>query len=496
MFINHFKSKLEFSYFSTEIESSLMRLIDKVSDGIIILDNNWNILYLNQVFEKIFDQKRKDIIGKNLWLLMPQLVGKKLYRESSIVQKNHKKRHFEFYSDVFHKWFNTTISFSKDKLIIYLKDIDKQKKVELETKNYIIFLKSIIEQMPVGVVVVQAPKGNIILKNKELEKIFRTPVKDISRLEEYKTWEGYRVKNNQQYKPNEWPLARSLLRGEIVKGEEIKIIRKDGSVSYVRIRSSPIKNDEGQVVAGVAIDNEVTEIKEIERKKDEFISMASHELKTPVTTIKIFSQILKKSLASSDYKNAPTYVRKMSDQIVKLEKLVNNLLDVSRIQSKDLKLNKRYFSLNKLVKEVGDTIKITDAFHKIIISNIDKIIVYGDKDRIGEVLINLLNNAIKYSPSVPEIRIYIQKINKMAVVNVEDSGIGIEKEHQGKIFQRLYRVYDKKDKTFPGLGVGLFISFEIIRLHKGTLTVESEPGAGSIFTFTLPLIRKNSSHIK
>jgi len=222
--------------------------------------------------------------------------------------------------------------------------------------------------------------------------------------------------------------------------------------------------------------------------RDEFISIASHELKTPLTSLKMYLQVTKKQLedTGADVRN----LDKMNTQVNKLTNLIEDLLNVSRFQSGMLAYNDSLFSLNELISEVVDTIKPSAPNHTIHIQGKIKQPVWGDRDRINQVITNLLTNAIKYSPNGDRVLVTITPEKDVAVVTVQDFGIGIDKHHLIKLFDRFYRVNDAKEKTFPGLGLGLYISNEIIKRYGGTMTVTSAKNVGSQFSFTLPYTKQ------
>lgn len=269
-------------------------------------------------------------------------------------------------------------------------------------------------------------------------------------------------------------------------------IGKDGRVVWVESQSQVVVDENGKAVGmrGVAMD--ISERMEIEKRKDEFISMASHELKTPVTSLKVYTQLLERQFEREGKKDSVVSVSKMNAQIGKLTNLINDLLNLSKIQAGKLEFRKSEFDLNTLVEEVVTTLQATDDTHQIIVRGKLAELVYGDRDRISQVLINLLTNAMKYSQGADTVILTVSSQKQHVVVSVQDFGIGIEKKHQEKIFDRFYQVTDPTEKTFPGLGIGLYISNQIIQRHGGTIHVDSAKGKGSTFTFTLPLSHKNN----
>lgn len=178
----------------------------------------------------------------------------------------------------------------------------------------------------------------------------------------------------------------------------------------------------------------------------------------------------------------------MEKQVNRLTRLMSELLDLSRIEAGQLELNKESFNLNELVMEIAQEVLYTNNRYAINISHDFECSVYADRDRMGQVITNILNNAIKYSPGAETIDVRIQQQGQTeASVIVKDYGIGIDKVNQGKIFERFYRAEGKSEQTYPGFGVGLYLASEIVQRHNGRISVESEKTKGSSFTVTLPL---------
>jgi len=285
-----------------------------------------------------------------------------------------------------------------------------------------------------------------------------------------------------------------IRRGERVDHYETIRRCKDGTLLNVSVTVSPIKDSTGAIIGASAIARDITEQKrliserkELDRRKDEFISMASHELKTPITSLKGFLSLFKRRLATHGDEKELHYLARMDAQVDKLTKLIGDLLDISKMRTGQLVYREERFGMDELVQEIVENVQGTTQTHHLILEGQSQAEVFGDRDRIGQVLINLLNNAIKYSPGADTVLVQVRKDWNAVLITVQDFGIGIAKEHQHKIFERFYQVSGPEEKTYPGLGIGLYICCEIIKRHGGRLWVESRKGEGSRFYFSLPL---------
>jgi PAS domain S-box-containing protein len=232
---------------------------------------------------------------------------------------------------------------------------------------------------------------------------------------------------------------------------------------------------------------DITQRKLLEKQKDEFLGIASHELKTPVTSLKAFNQILERRFRQLGDEKSALLLGKMDAQINKLTSLIQDLLDVSKVESGNLKLHKDYFNFDELIDEVVEEIQRTTDTHKIIVAGKAKKNVYADRERIGQVMTNFLTNAVKYSPSNSPITVRSTAKNRVIQCSVKDCGFGIPKKDLPKVFERFFRVSAKSHDTVPGMGLGLNIAAEIVNRHSGKIWVKSIYGKSSTFYFTLPI---------
>ena len=226
--------------------------------------------------------------------------------------------------------------------------------------------------------------------------------------------------------------------------------------------------------------------KDAERKKDEFISIASHELKTPLTSVKGYLQLLERNIEKGNKEAITVQLEKVQKQVEKLNELVSDLLDLSKIESGELKFNKQFFSLDNLLDECIENIQQSNrSFHIKKTGKLGRDI-FGDEMRIEQVIVNFLTNAIKYSPDADDIEIKVIADADQVYVGVKDYGIGMTEEHFKNVFEKYYRV-EETSLRFQGFGMGLFICRQIIERHGGSIGVKSKPGAGSEFYFYLPI---------
>lgn len=236
-----------------------------------------------------------------------------------------------------------------------------------------------------------------------------------------------------------------------------------------------------------ALLDEIEFRKKAERKKDEFISIASHELKTPLTSVKGYVQLLGRSIDKGDIETVKKHLAKAQVQLEKLNDLIADLLDISKIESGKLKFNKKQFSLDRLLDGVLEVIHQANPEFKIIKKGVADQIIYADEMRIEQVIVNFLTNAIKYSPGTSEIVVNVKIEGDKLYLGVRDFGIGIAPELQKNVFEKFYRV-EETSIHFQGLGIGLYISAEIINRHGGEVGVKSKLGEGSEFYFMLPIV--------
>lgn len=258
-----------------------------------------------------------------------------------------------------------------------------------------------------------------------------------------------------------------------------------GTPKWWDVLVAPVYDASGAVERLVCVSRDITELKELERQKDEFIGIASHELKTPVTSIKGSIQIIDRLLEDQSYDMVGTFLGKAELHVDKLTGLINDLLDISKIEAGKLEYNFSGFTAGEIIEDAVEQVSHQAKNHLITVDgNLDQP-VYGDKVRLEQVVTNLLSNAIKYSPDANEVILSLEKEKDFVKISVTDFGIGIPREKLHNVFERFFRV-EEASHQFQGLGLGLYICAEIVKRHGGKIEAKSAKGKGSTFVFTVP----------
>ncbi len=272
---------------------------------------------------------------------------------------------------------------------------------------------------------------------------------------------------------------------------EKRIICKDKTEAWITETISGICDAHATPQSIVSVCIDITDRKTIEKQKDEFIGVASHELKTPVTSVKAFAQVLKFRFAQAGDHQSAEMLQKMENQINRLNVLVQDLLDVTRLEGNRMEFRREVFNFRSMVLNTVEEVQRTLTSHIIVCGNIPEVDIYADLERTAQVLVNFFTNAAKYSPKARQIIVSAFVENDSVTCSVEDYGIGIPVESHQYIFDRFYRVTDHSRNTYPGLGLGLYISSEIIRRQDGDIWFKSSVNQGSTFSFRLPLYHQS-----
>ena len=430
----------------------------------------------NPVFEK--QTGLINVVGKTVKELIPN-IEEKWFQIYGKVALTGEPIHFIEVSEALGRWFETQ-SFrlgdqGSNKVAVLFTDITERKQVEEEIKasekQFRIFANSIQ-----NLAWIANEDGSIYWYNKQWYDYTGTTLEEMEGFGWQKVHHPEKIKNIIELTTELWKKPEPF---ELT----FPLRRHDGEYRWFLTRVYPVLDANKNIERWIGTNTDIHQQKTIEQQKDEFISIASHEMKTPLTTAKGYIELLQLSL--SEQNQTALYATKANQALERLHDLITELIDVSKIQNGQLDYTITEFDFNEMVDETIENFQHGAKNHSIQKRGNFSQQITGDRARLQQVLINLLSNAVKYSPKADTVLVNIKEQESNIGVSVQDFGVGISKQHLDKIFDRYYRVQEHA-VHFQGLGIGLFISNNIIKRHEGTMWVESEPDKGSTFYFTLP----------
>lgn len=519
-----------------ERQAVLSAIVESSDDAIISKDLNGVIMSWNRGAEQIFGYKENEVQGKSITILIPR---ERLPEESLILRKirrGEKVQHFEtrrLHKDGHQIDISITVSPIKDSQgrIIgaskIARDISKQIQAQEQIKKHSRNLeilnglgKSISKKMDVQGILQQVTDAttkltgagfgiffyNNVNEDGEEQMLFTASGVDkarlendpallrsvqvlspaIMRIENITKDSRYNRENSFFVIPGDHPKVRSYLSVPVISSSGSVI----GGLIYGHQDVGAFKQEHEDLVSNIAVqaaislDNSVLfeQVKTLSDKKDEFIAVASHELKTPLTTIKGYLQVLAKN---ENDKMSSLFISKSLNQVNKLNTLVEDLLNMSRLESGKLDFSIEQFDIRKALLEMTETFNYTYKSHQLLFDLGDEpVILEADRQRIEQAVINLLTNAVKYSPKANKIYLKLTCDRGKACISVRDEGMGLTPQQMNKIFSRYYRA--KTTKGISGLGLGLYLTKEIIDRHQGKIEVRSKAKEGSEFRIFLP----------
>jgi PAS domain S-box-containing protein len=362
---------------------------------------------------------------------------------------------------------------------------DRQARERVQADRRFAELRAVFDSDPNGIALFDA-EGNLRLASRKIEEIFGISLRGMygQRFDEI-----YRIKLEQALtRDREAMLARvrSIFADPKASTKDEIELERPRYRSLVR-STAPVLGGSGEYLGRLVVYTDVTEQRELDRQRADFLTVAAHELRTPLTPLSMYLQSIERRLARGQAIGREL-VTKARRQVDRLGKLVEDLLDVSRLESHRLHLGSSDVELNDLADDVVADFRAQSRHHHILFHRTGSpVLVQGDRERLEQVLVNLLTNAIKYSPQGGQIQVTVAREENEARVSVQDPGIGIPLAEQPRLFERFFRAANATTRNFGGLGIGLYVSREIIQRHGGRFEVDSEEGRGSTFMFYLPL---------
>ncbi|HEX5416741.1 MAG TPA: PAS domain S-box protein [Chloroflexota bacterium] len=485
-----------------ESETRYRLLTETSTDGIIAIDQDDRIVFVNQATGQIFGYQPDELIGKDLRILIPpdlrerHVAGLHRYLQTG-------ERHLN--------WRGSELpGLRKDGTIVpleiafgesqhdekhlffgYARDITERKKAEEERQALLhelederTWLRTVIERSPIGILLVEGAHGERVVANTRAEKLFGQALPPEGGIGQYVGQILHPDGNPRQ--PQELAVTRAL-HGEPVFGEEELLRHADGTETRALVSAVPIRAH-GLITGAVVVYEDITRIRDLERLREEWTSVIAHDLRQPVTVITAYGSLLRRRIEKTVGENDRAALDHILTAAHNLNKMIADLLDISRIEAGRLELEKQPVDLPALVRAVVARLAPLTDGHPIQIQVAGEIpTVAADPTRVEQVLGNLLSNAVKYGyPNTP-IQVAIARDPAGALVSVTNEGPGIAPTELPHLFTRFYRSPVAHQRAVPGIGLGLYISKGIVEAHHGRIWVDSVVGGRTTFHFLLPL---------
>ncbi len=458
-------------------------ILEYMNDGFVAIDKEWRYVYVNAKAEAILQKQRKDMLGHEVAKVFPDIGNTPFTERCLHAFETGEIVEFESYYESLHVWMYVRICPVAEGLFIYFHDVTANRMVNQQVDETLAFL---VESAPFGFAFFDMDLRFRHI-NKQMALINNIPEEEHigKTLKEVLSGHGSEIVDSDAVTD----IMQAVLENDLpVLDLEISGVpqAETGGVKYWLVSYYPVHSLTGELIGVSTYVLDITERKALDQRKDEFINMASHELKTPLTSIKTMVQMLRRKLVKQNLQEHVASLTRMDSQADTLTKLIGELLDVSKMRTGNLDYMNEAVDINELLTELIEVLQPTMPQHMIVLTGEACKPIHGDRERLKQVFTNLLTNAAKYSPDAEYVDVHIGASESGVVTSVRDYGIGIPKDMQKKIFERFYRAPMVRDSSFPGLGMGLYIVEAIVKRHGGKITVESEEGEGSTFSVFLP----------
>lgn len=283
-------------------------------------------------------------------------------------------------------------------------------------------------------------------------------------------------------------LLAGVLTGRVLPDVQLTLLARNGEESVISLRGAPVRDAQSTIVGAVVVLRDVTDQRRINQEKDAFLSVISHEVKSPLTSIKGFAQLAARAALGPQGERLRGHLRVIEQQVSRIERLIDELADVDRASEAALREEPVVFDLASHARLVLEQQQVTVAGHRLVfVGGEERLPILADPARIEQVLTNLITNATKYSPEAGEVTVGVERAGTAVHLWVRDEGIGIPRTELGRLFDRFYRASNARRRGYGGLGLGLYVVHEIVQRSRGQIWVESEEGRGTTFHITLPL---------
>jgi PAS domain S-box-containing protein len=479
-------------------ERQLDHLLESISDGFIVLDRTWRYQFVNERAAQLARRRREELLGRSIWDEFPELVGSPFEMEARRAVTEDASRYLEFFDERRKIWSEVRMFPSRAGLAIYLQDITERKQAEVGSSHLAALVRS----------------SDDAIVSKDLHGVIRTWNPAAEKLFGYTAAEAVGrpimiIVPPERRHEEEEVLAR-IRRGIAVDHFETVRVRKDGTRVDISLSVSPMRSTGGEIIGASKIARDISDRKRVEeerrlslareqaareeaeaasRAKDEFLAILSHELRTPLNAVYGWANILKTGEVdeATAARGLDAIVRNSNAQV----QLIDDLLDVSRIVSGKMRLDVQHVDLASVVRAALDSMTPAAAAKNIRLQTVlDPRAgpITGDPNRLQQVVWNLVNNAVKFTPRGGQIQIHLRRINSHVELVVSDTGQGIGPELLPFLFERFRQGDSSTTRQHEGLGLGLALVKYLTELHGGTVSAYSlGPGTGATFTVKLPL---------
>ena len=480
---------------------------DSISDGVVLVDPDGRIVRVNAAAEQILATTSDASVGHRLRELL-ELDD----LDDPALLASPKRVGFEATTGTC--WLRLTFdpmtgaSGEREGTVVVLSDVTERREMDLVVAKalqqqqeaaaelarasaaegaYRKLLEAVVNEMPVGVIVADAPSGRIVIDNAEMDRIMHGPAASGGR-GDVRTYRGFHD-DGRPYRPEEWPLTRSAAAGETIREEELDVERDDGTRATIAVSSMPIRAEDGTIVAAVATVIDITRRREAEHLRDAFIGVLSHELRTPITSIFGGSKVLLREDPEFDETVRKGILQDLADEAERLNRMVENLLVLARVERGVPLGGQEPILLQRLLPRiVGEEARQWPLMDLRLVVPDDLPTVAGDESYVDQVMRNLISNAGKYGPTtgVVTVEVRVPDDGHEVQVAVVDEGQGIDEAETGKFFELFFRSASVSHKT-AGSGIGLFVSRHLVEGMGGRMWARSRREGGSEFGFSLPV---------
>jgi signal transduction histidine kinase len=489
----------------------VVNVLDTMSDAFISFDRDWTILQLNREGIRLTNGGNPPIVGRVLWDVWGPWVAPELAAKLRAAMAGETIDAFEF-EVAPNYWFDIRMNAVLDGLVIFFRNVTAEHRARVEREQLIEQaqaehgrLLTVVEQSPLAISIVEAPSGKRILANHAAEVVYGIPI-TASLADTAALLKGFRL-DGTPMELADWPLARAISGGDFAINEIIEIERPNGERRRLCMNSSPVRDAQGRVDAGVAIFWDVTEQHKAEeelrsarleaetasRAKSEFLAVMSHELRTPLSAIIGYEELLYDGITGPVNENQRTQLGRIKASATHLLSLIDEVLTLSRVEAGRevthperipvfAALHEATVLAEPLAREKGLALEVVRVPRDLE--------VWADPTKLRQIILNLLTNAIKFTDK-GSVKMESHKYDDRIEIVVRDTGIGIAPEDHDRVFDTFWQVEQKSTRKVGGTGLGLSVSRRLARLMNGELTVTSNLGAGSTFTLRLPAPKKS-----